>query len=84
MNIELYTVNYCPYCKKALAFLDGKNVEYKNNDITDNEEMMRAELGKRYGITERVTVPQIIIDGKNIGGYTDMINLYSTGKLKFD
>jgi len=84
MNIELYTVNYCPYCKKALAFLNERNVEYKNYDITLNEEQMRAELGKKYNIKGRVTVPQILIDGKNIGGYTDMINLYSSGELKFE
>ena len=83
MNIELYTVDYCPYCKKALAFLNEQNVKYKNYDITENEESMRAELGKKYGIKGRVTVPQIIIDGKNIGGYTDMINLYNLGKIQF-
>lgn len=84
MNIELYTVNYCPYCKKALAFLNEQNVKYKNYDITENEEQMRAELGKKYNIKGQVTVPQIIIDGKNIGGYTDMIKLYSSGELKFE
>ena len=84
MNIELYTVDYCPYCKKALNFLNEKNVQYTNHDITENEEEMREELGKKYNIKGRVTVPQIIIDGKNIGGYTDMINLYSSGELKFE
>lgn len=84
MNIELYTVDYCPYCKKALAFLNEKNIKYTNHDITENEEEMRKKLGEQYDIKGYVTVPQIIIDGKNIGGYTDMINLYSTGELKFD
>lgn len=84
MNIELYTVDYCPYCKKALAFLNEKNIKYTNHDITENEEEMRKKLGEQYYIKGYVTVPQIIIDGKNIGGYTDMINLYSTGELKFD
>ena len=84
MNIELYTVDYCPYCKKALNFLNEKNVHYTNHDITENEDVMRKELGEKYGIKGHVTVPQIIIDGKNIGGYTDMINLYSTGELSFD
>lgn len=84
MNIELYTVDYCPYCKKALNFLNEKNVKYINHDITENEDVMRKELGEKYGINGYVTVPQIIIDGKNIGGYTDMINLYSTGELSFD
>ena len=84
MNIELYTVDYCPYCKKALKFLDEKNVKYLNHDITKNETEMRQMLGEKYNIKGNVTVPQIIIDGQNIGGYTDMINLYSTGKLNFN
>lgn len=84
MNIELYTVDYCPYCKKALNFLNEKKVKYTNYDITDNEEKMRKELGEKYQINGKVTVPQIIINGKNIGGYTDMINLYSSGELSFD
>ena len=84
MKIELYTVDYCPYCKKALNFLNEKNVQYTNYDITENEDEMRKKIGEKYGLQGYVTVPQIIIDGKNIGGYTDMINLYSTGKLSFD
>ncbi len=84
MKIELYTVDYCPYCKKALNFLNEKNVQYTNYDITENEDEMRKKIGEKYDLQGYVTVPQIIIDGKNIGGYTDMINLYSTGKLSFD
>ena len=44
MKVELYTVDYCPYCKKALQFLDEKKVEYINHDITQNEDEMRAKL----------------------------------------
>lgn len=83
MNIELYTVDYCPYCHKALKFFDEHNVNYTNHDITENETEMRAELGQKYNINGDVTVPQIIIDGKRIGGYTDLINLYEHGELKF-
>jgi len=83
MNVELYTVDYCPYCHKALKFLDEHNVDYVNHDITDNETEMRAELGKKYDIKEDVTVPQIIINGERIGGYTDMMKLYEVGELPF-
>ncbi len=83
MNIELYTVDYCPYCKKALRFFDERNLVYKNYDITQNEEEIRKKIGEMYNITGRVTVPQIIINGKHIGGYSDMINLYEQGKLNF-
>ena len=83
MKVELYTVDYCPYCKKALKFLDEKKVDYINHDITSNEDEMRARLGIKYDIKGDVTVPQIIINDKRIGGYTDMMALYEKGELSF-
>lgn len=83
MNVEIYTVSYCPYCKKALSFLNEHNVKYTQYAIDGNEDEMRKKLKEMYDIKGDVTVPQIIIDGKRIGGYTDMIAAYQDGTLKF-
>ena len=83
MNVEIYTVDYCPYCKKALAFFDEHNIQYTRHRIDDNEAQMRKKLGEMYDIKGDVTVPQIIIDGKRIGGYTDLIAAYGNGNTKF-
>lgn len=83
MNAEIYTVDYCPYCKKALAFFDEHNIQYTRHRIDDNEAQMRKKLGEMYNIKGDVTVPQIIIDGKRIGGYTDLIAAYGNGDIKF-
>lgn len=83
MNAEIYTVDYCPYCKKALAFFDEHNIQYTRHRIDDNEAQMRKKLGEMYNIKGDVTVPQIIIDGKRIGGYTDLIAAYDNGDIKF-
>lgn len=83
MNVEIYTVDYCPYCKKALAFFDEHNIQYTRHRIDDNEAQMRKKLGEMYNIKGDVTVPQIIIDGKRIGGYTDLIAAYGNGDIKF-
>lgn len=83
MNIEIYTVGYCPFCKKALAFFDEKNVTYNQIKIDEDESTWREKLGKIYDIKGDVTVPQIIIDGKRIGGYTDLIAAYDKGEIKF-
>ena len=72
-KIEIYTVNYCPYCKKALEFLRENNVEFKQIDITENEEEMRHKLGEYYNISGKVTVPQIIVNGTRLGGYDAMM-----------
>ena len=38
-NIEIYTLSYCPYCKKALLTLTRQGVEFKNIDVTGEEEI---------------------------------------------
>mgnify|MGYP003312982899 CR=1 FL=1 len=68
-DVTIYTVDYCPYCKKAEMLLKDKNIKYNKIDITNNETEERQKLGERYGIEGRVTVPQIIIGGKRIGGF---------------
>ena len=83
MNVEIYTVDYCPFCKKAIAFLDEHKVNYKRTRIDDDEDTWRKKLGEMYNIKGDVTVPQIIIDGKRIGGYTDLMEAYNNGGIKF-
>ncbi len=83
MNVEIYTLDYCPFCKRALAFLNDHNVDFTQIKIDGNDSEMRKKLGEMYNIKEEVTVPQIIIDGKRIGGYTDLIAAYENGEIKF-
>lgn len=80
-KVITYTVDYCPYCIKAKKLLTEKGIEFDDNDITRNEDEMRAKLGQMYNIQGTVTVPQIIINGKHIGGYTDLKALNDSGKL---
>ena len=83
MNVEIYTLDYCPFCTRALAFLNDHNVEFTQIKIDGNDSEMRKKLGEMYNIKEEVTVPQIIIDGKRIGGYTDLMAAYENGEIKF-
>ena len=80
-DVTIYTVDYCPYCKKAEMLLKEKNIEYKKIDITSNEEEERNRLGEKYGIEGKVTVPQIIIGNKRIGGFDVLQKLNNSGSL---
>ena len=80
-NIIIYTVDYCPYCKKAEMLLQEKGLDYRKIDISENEEEYRNKLGEYYGIKGRVTVPQIIIGDKRIGGYDDLNKMNISGEL---
>jgi len=80
-KVVTYTVDYCPYCKKAKKLLAEKGVEFEDHDITDNETECRKQLGEMLNIPGRVSVPQIIINGKHIGGFTELKGLEDSGKL---
>ena len=43
-NVEIYTLDYCPYCQKAKFFLDELKVKYKEIPCDDNEDEMRKKL----------------------------------------
>lgn len=75
--VKVYSKNYCPYCKQALALLDSLNVEYENIDITDTPEMIE-ELSQKSGMR---TVPQIFVEDKCLGGFSDIDALHQEGKL---
>ena len=83
-NIEIYTLDYCPYCQKAKFFLNEHNVKFKEIPCDDNEDEMRLKLTKEYNLSSLATFPQIIIDGVNIGGYSDLVEKYSTKQITFD
>lgn len=80
-EVLIYTVDYCPFCKKAEMLLKDKNIPFKKIDITQNEKEHREKLAQYYDIQGKVTVPQIIIAGRRIGGYDDLSELNASGEL---
>ena len=47
-----------------------------------DEEAEFRRLAKKFDIKGEVTAPQIIIDGKRIGGYSDLKEKVNNGELK--
>lgn len=77
-KIEIYTKAWCPYCTRAKALLDSKRAAYEEIDITMGGPK-RAEMIDRSG--GRMTVPQVFIDGRHIGGSDDLAALDAQGGL---
>lgn len=76
-HVRIYTSPSCGYCYYAKELLREKGVQFEEVDVTRDFEKRRwlAEVtGKR-------TVPQVFIDGKACGGYTDIAALDRTGRL---
>lgn len=77
-HVEIYTKDYCGYCSRAKALLRDKGVAFEEYDITMGGPR-RAEMIERSN--GGMTVPQIFIDGKHVGGSDDLAALDRAGKL---
>lgn len=55
--IRLYTGADCPWCKKVKAYLDSKNVEYKELDVALEEN--KEEL---LSLTRQRSIPVLATD----------------------
>jgi glutaredoxin 3 len=76
-KIQMYTTKWCGYCVRAKALLDGKGLEYEEINL-DGDPGFRQRL---FDLTGGWTVPQILIDGRPIGGYTELWRLDREGEL---
>ncbi|OAN13843.1 glutaredoxin [Photobacterium jeanii] len=64
----------CPFCVKAKAILDDRGTEYTTLVLgTDLEKPEMIEFIEKVANTTVRTVPQIILDGKYIGGHDDLV-----------
>jgi len=73
----MYSWGACPFCVRAKDLLNRKGIPFEeiNLDGKDAElQALRARTGQR-------TVPQIFIDGKLIGGFTELAALDARGEL---
>lgn len=78
MSVTIYTKPYCPYCSAALELLDKKGVDYQELDISGKPEL-RAQMIQRSG--GRMTVPQIFVGDRHLGGCDDIYALDQRGEL---
>lgn len=76
-RIQVYTTRWCGYCVRAKALLDSKRLPYEEISLDDDPGFRR----NLYELTGGRTVPQILIDGTAIGGYTELWRLDKSGAL---
>lgn len=76
-RVRIYTSSSCGYCWYAKELLRDKGVELEEIDVSTDLETRRWLVQT----TGRRTVPQVFIDGKPYGGYTELVTLDRAGKL---
>ncbi|MBA4074455.1 MAG: glutaredoxin 3 [Cyanobacteria bacterium PR.023] len=77
-QVTVYSGPFCPFCTKAKALLDKKNVDYIEYNVKQDDEKLKEMLERSGG---RKTIPQIFIDDRHIGGCDDLYALDGAGKL---
>ncbi len=76
-RVVMYSTTWCGYCVRAKSLLDSRGIEYDEIHL-DDDAGFRARL---HELTGGWTVPQILIDGRVIGGYTELWRLDRDGRL---
>lgn len=74
----MYTSAWCGYCERAKVLLKQRGLDYEEIRIDDQPDF-RARLLEQTG---GWTVPQILIDDRPIGGYTELWQLDRSGGLE--
>ena len=70
MEAKMYSTPRCSWCERVAKILEDKQVTVEKIDVSGSKELIK-EMQKAAG--EKVTtVPQVIIDGKYVGGYTEV------------
>jgi glutaredoxin 3 len=68
MKATIWSKYHCPYCDQAKALLNQKGIQFEEKKIGDGytrEDLLEAAPNAR-------TVPQIFLDDKLIGGFTEL------------
>lgn len=73
----MYTTRWCGYCVRAKALLDGRGIAYEEIAL-DDDPAFRQRLRE---LTGGWTVPQVLVDGVPVGGYTELRRLDRDGAL---
>ena len=74
----MYTTAWCGYCVRAKTLLESRGLEYEEISLDDDPTFRQRLLD----LTGGWTVPQILVDGRPIGGYTELWQLDRSGRLE--
>ena len=76
-NVTVYTKQNCPFCVRAKRLLDRKGVRYEEVSVEGKDDL-RIWLVEKTG---QMTVPQIFVGERSLGGFSDIDALDRAGEL---
>lgn len=77
-RVTVYSTAHCSFCSMTKTKLEQWDIPFDelriDNDAANMAEFVKVTNGAR-------TVPQIVIDGKPIGGFSELTELHMDGEL---
>lgn len=76
-DVIVYSADWCPFCTRAKSLLNAREIPFEEINV-DRVPGFREKLVEMTG---RMTVPQIMVDGKPVGGFDALAALDRNGEL---
>ena len=70
MKAIMYGTSKCVWCDRVAKMLNNSEIEVEKIDVSESKENLKSMKGVAGKNT--TTVPQVVIDGKFVGGYTEV------------
>jgi glutaredoxin 3 len=77
-EIDVYTTERCSFCVRAKGLLHRHGVPFREVFIPRDDVDGHVDLYRRTGMC---TMPQILVDGRVLGGWDDLARLEAAGRL---
>jgi len=76
-SVKVYTTDRCSLCVSAKKLLEKRGIDYEEINLARDADS-RARLSR---ITGMFTFPQIVIEGKAVGGFSELLAADREGRL---
>lgn len=86
MPVVMFALEWCEFCWAARRLFARLRIPYRSIDL-DSVEYQKDDRGAKLrnavsARTKMATIPQIFVGGELLGGSTDLIEAYRSGKLQ--
>ena len=78
-KITIYLTQTCGFCHAAKRLLETSGISYYEIDISSDLEGRKEMMKKSNGMR---TVPQIFVNNKHVGGFSELYILQQSGGLE--
>ena len=68
-KVTVYTTTYCPFCVRAKDLLKRRGISFEEIQLSEDDDQAWDDLYQR---SKMQTAPQIFVDGKILGGFTEL------------